>query len=294
MTGFAQAAVRSDGLLLTITVRSVNHRFLDLHLRLPEPLLPLEPKARKQIQQRNLRGHLELKVALEREGGSGLRVDEALLGRYLELFRRLGEQYHLPAETDLATLAQLPGVITVGESSADPGISPELEAAFLKALEEAIERWDEMRAQEATLLEADFRERIARIRHWMEQMDPLRLELLPQVQKRLQERLQALSGEAGLEPVRLAQEAAVLADRTDVSEEVLRLKAHAAQFLGLLESEADAGRKMDFLLQEMHRELNTLLAKVAGFGETGLEITQLGLEIKAEVEKLREQVQNVQ
>jgi len=174
------------------------------------------------------------------------------------------------------------------------GVSPRLEAAFLKAVEDTLDHWDQMRAGEAAVLVEDLRARTLRITAFVERMEQLREETLPLARKKLQERLQSWLGQNMLDAGRLAQEAAMLAEHTDVSEEVLRLRAHFAQFLTMLDGNAEAGKKLDFLLQEIQRELNTLLAKTTGLGESGLRMTQTALEMKGEAEKLREQVQNVQ
>jgi len=298
MTGYAVCVARDDGFTLRVSLRSVNHRFLDLRLHLPEALLPLEAKVRSEIQARNPRGHLELKVVLERQAGDRISVDEALLEQCIGMFRRLGAQYGLRAELDMVSLAQLPGVISLGGMSVEEEIAPPLEAAVLNALRQTLERWDAMRAEEARVLSEDLEQRLAWIGDAIAQLEHLRRQLLPQAQQRLRERLEALLGQPGLDPSRLLQEAALLADRTDTSEEILRLKAHVRQFTRLLAEGPpdgnDAGRKLDFLLQEIHREINTLLSKTAGLGECGLAMTQLGLDVKAEVEKIREQTQNLQ
>jgi uncharacterized protein (TIGR00255 family) len=162
------------------------------------------------------------------------------------------------------------------------------------ALQAVLQRWDEMRAGEATFLVNDMLRRVGQIREKAAELDGRHAEVVELARKRLQERLEALLGQSGIEPARLAQEAAVLADRADTTEEILRLKAHAERFATTLEQESDVGRKLDFLLQEMHREVNTFLAKAAGLGECSLGLTDTAIEIKGEVEKLREQVQNLQ
>lgn len=298
MTGFARTVAEEDGFTLRLSLRSVNHRHLDLHVHLPEPLSPLEVKVRRTIKERSPRGHLELRVTLDRENGMNVAVDEALAEKYLEAFRRLGTRLGLSAETDLATLSRLPGVMAVAASSSPSSssgdVSPLIEAAFWKTLEATLQSWDQMRAEEARLLQADLRSHVDRVAVFVERMEQMRTETVPRARQRLQDRLQAILGESGLDPARMAQEAALLADRADISEEIARLKAHTAQFRKLLDDEADAGKKLDFLLQEMNRELNTSLSKITALGENGLPMTQVGLEIKAEVEQLREQVQNLQ
>ncbi len=298
MTGFARTVAEEDGFTLRLSLRSVNHRHLDLHVHLPEPLLPLEVKVRRTIKERSPRGHLELRVTLDRENGMNVAVDELLAEKYMEVFRRLGKRLGLPAETDLATLSRLPGVMAVAASSSSSSpsgdVSPQIEAAFWKTLEATLQSWDQMRAEEARLLQADLRSHVDRVAVFVERMEQMRTETVPRSRQRLQERLQAILGESGLDPARMAQEAALLADRADISEEIARLKAHTAQFRKLLDDEADAGKKLDFLLQEINRELNPSLSKITALGANGLPMTQLGLEIKAEVEQLREQVQNLQ
>jgi len=295
MTGYAETVADRDGTVLKVSLRSVNHRFLDLHVHLPEGLQSLEGKVRREVQERNPRGRLDLKVILEGEASAPPQVDEALLGQYVELFRRLGRQYGLAERTDLATLLRLPGVLnaaappTSGQESA-----ARLEALVLDALRQTLQRWDDMRAAEAGFLVEDMRKRLGRIGVAAATLEGRQAEVVLLAQKRLQDRLQALAGQAGIDPARLAQEAAVLAERADSNEEILRLRTHATRFAQTLDQEADVGRKLDFLLQEMHRELNTFLAKTAGLGEGSLSLTDTAIEIKGEVEKLREQVQNLQ
>ena len=294
MTGYAAASAQQNGFTLTVSLRSVNHRYFDLRTHFPEALLPLEREARSVIQARNPRGHLDLKVAIEFAGGGDVVVDEALAGKYIELFRRLGSRHGLAAPIDAATLAQLPGVVARKGISAGAELSPEMDSAFRTALSEAVERWDAMRAEEAALLVQDMVARVGGVGHATCQVEQWLEGSLKEAQARLADRLRVLAAPAGLEPARLAQEALLLADRTDPTEEIQRMKAHVKRFAALLEGEADAGRKLDFLLQEMQRETNTLLSKVAGLGPSSLCLTELGLQMKADVEKLREQVQNLQ
>ena len=294
MTGYAAASAQQNGFTLTVSLRSVNHRYFDLRTHFPEALLPLEREARGVIQALNPRGHLDLKVAVEFVSGGDVVVDEALAGKYIELFRRLGSQHGLTAPIDAATLAQLPGVVARKGISSGTNLSPEISAAFRAALNEAVSRWDAMRAEEAGLLVQDLAARGEGLGEATSQSEQWLRGSLQEAQARLADRLKAVATTAGLDPARLAQEALLLAERTDPTEEIQRMKAHVKRFVALLQGEQDAGRKLDFLLQEMQRETNTLLAKVAGLGPSSLRITDLGLHMKAEIEKLREQVQNLQ
>jgi uncharacterized protein (TIGR00255 family) len=295
MTGYAETVAEHDGAILKVSLRSVNHRFLDLHVHLPEGLQLLEGKIRREVQEKNPRGRLDLKIIVEGQTQATPRVDEALLGQYVALCERLGRQYGLEEETDLATLFRLPGVLNVtGASVAGDDTAARLEAPLLDVLRQTLQRWDDMRAAEAAFLVEDMAKRLQNIMDAAATLEGRHEEVVLLAQKRLQERLQALAGQSGLDPARLAQEAAVLAERADSTEEILRLKAHTAQFAQTLAQETDVGRKLDFLLQEMHRELNTFMAKTAGLGEGSLSLTDTAIAVKGEVEKLREQVQNLQ
>ena len=294
MTGFAQTVLQDEGFVLTVTLRSVNHRSLDLHLNLPEVLQAFEPAIRKEITARHPRGHLQLRVTLEREAGDALAVNEDLIANYVALFRRVEERFGLPQGAGMTTLAQLPGVIAVTGAHRAMPISPQLEAAFRNALRETVSGWDQMREKEGMILAQDLRTRGLEICSSIERLERHREEMVPLAQQKLRERLEKWLGQSGIDPSRLAQEAAMIAERTDVSEEILRLQAHLAQFLELLDGNSDIGKKLDFLLQEIQRELNTLTAKTAGLGVSSLPMTEVALGIKGEVEKLREQVQNLQ
>ena len=294
MTGFAQSSVQEEGFSLSVSLRSVNHRTLDLHLNLPEQLSQLEPALRKEVAALRPRGHLQFRISLERAAASTPAVDEALAGKYIELFRSLAERSGISLETAMQTLPHLPGVVAFNNSGPSQPVTTVVESAVLDAVREALQDWDAMRAREGSIIEAELRSRSAAISISVERLQTLREQMLPLAQTKLRQRLQEWLGQDSIDAARLAQEAAVLAERTDVSEEILRLKAHLAQFPDMLGADAEVGKKLDFLLQEIQREVNTLLAKTTGLGESGLPMTQTALEIKGEVEKLREQVQNVQ
>ena len=294
MTGFAQAVRDDDGWTMTVSLRSVNHRFLDLRLHLPELFYPLENKIRKEMQASNPRGHVDLRVSLDSKAGSSVVVDEQLVEKYLHQFRALGEKHNLPFQTDVPALFRLPGVVSLSGNLQSREIPPLLEALFWDACREALASWDAMRAGEANFLVDDMNNRLAAMLLEVRRIAQSQESMVASASRKLQERLQALAEQTPLDPARLAQEAAMLADRADTCEEVVRLESHIQQFQTLLATEASCGRKLDFLLQEMHRELNTLLSKTASLGEVSLPLTRAGIDIKANVEKLREQVQNLQ
>ncbi len=296
MTGYAAASGRRHKTAVSITVKSVNHRFLDLHLRLPPELEPLEPKLRRAVRDHLSRGHLEVTVMLERDGGLEARIDHALVGAYLQGYNRLRSELGLTAEPDLNVVLRIPGVLNYAPAAVGSAEAGELEALVLETLSQALERLDAMRGEEARAMAVDMASRLEEMGRATDEIEQLRAGAGQFYRDRLGQRLGELLADH-FPPERLAQEAALLVERSDVSEELLRLKSHQGQFQALLSSPGEAGqagKRLDFLLQEMGREVNSILSKTSGFGQAGLRITSLGLQVKAEIEKLREQVQNLQ
>jgi uncharacterized protein (TIGR00255 family) len=293
MTGYAQASTSESGWSLRLTIRSVNHRFLDLHLHMPEGFEPLEPKIRQMVRQHLRRGHLDLTVRYELAGPTAVGVNREVAAAYLEAINTLSEQFHIDTQPDIASVLRLPGVIGPPAASIEEELV-RLESSVARCLTEALEKLDRMREQEANHLRDEMSARLKHIAELSTTVEGLAARALPAFAHRLETRLKELLGEAQLEPARLAQEAALAAERSDVSEELTRLRSHIQQYESLLSGTSDAGKKLDFLLQEMQRETNTLLSKTPGSAEEGIAITRAGLEIKSEIEKLREQVQNIE
>ena len=290
MTGYAQvksAAGEPGG--FTLGLKSVNHRFLDLHLRLPAELDALEMKLRKALKERLARGHVELTLQLERGAAGALTVNQEFVGAYINAYQMAAMQFEVKAEPDLNAILKLPGALVPAPAAADDSF----ESRVLAALEEAVGQLNQMREAEGKEIARELRERAGRLNQAVAQVEKLRAAVAPAYMKKLESRLQELIG-GKVEPDRLLLEAALLAERSDVEEEIVRLRAHLRQFLGLLDTGCEAGKKLDFLLQEMNREANTLSAKTSGLAGEGLQLTELGLAMKAEIEKLREQVQNVE
>ena len=263
MTGFAQAQGEEGAWTLAVTVKALNHRFLDLHLRLPGELEPLEPRLRDLIRARVGRGHLEVQFQVESRGRRPLQADEDFVRSYLELYNQLRREHNLSGEPDLMGVLRLPGVLRAGERSPAPEESGRLAGLAERALTEALERLNEMRRAEGAALERELRERLRHIAEGQKKLARLGERALPAYHQRLTERLQELLGQAPLDPARLAQEAAYLAERSDVSEELTRLASHAEQFAHLLDTDGTLGKQLDFLLQEMNREANTILSKTS-------------------------------
>ncbi len=293
MTGYAHAQASADGFSLRVSVRSVNHRFLDLHLRVPEGFEPLEPRIRQVVRERIRRGHLDVTLRYELAGPAAVGINQEVAAAYLQAVHALRKQFGIQAEPDLASILRLPGVIGPPAASLDEEIA-QLEAIVTRCLAEALDKLDRMREEEANALRSEMSGRLSSIAGLAGRIETLAERARPAFAKRLELRLKELLGEAHLDPARLAQEAALAAERSDISEELARLASHVRQFESLLTGASDVGKKLDFLLQEMQRESNTLLSKTPGNEAEGLEITALGLEIKSEIEKLREQVQNIE
>ncbi len=297
MTGFAQARVEQDGWSLRISLRSVNHRFLDLHLRLPEGFEPFEPRIRQILRERVPRGHIDVTLHYEPAGAAAVQVNRELAEAYLKAAEELRQKFGMKIEPDLVAILRLPGVIagTGGVGGALKENEQErLGAQVAACLEQALARLEEMRRSEGRLLAEEMARRLVRIAKHATRIETLAERSRPAYARRLEARLKELLGTTPLDPARLAQEAALLADRGDISEEIARLRSHVEQFQKLLAGAGELGKKLDFLLQEMQREANTMLSKTPGIEAEGLAITDLALEVKAEIEKLREQVQNVE
>jgi uncharacterized protein (TIGR00255 family) len=293
MTGYAQARAVENGWSLRVTIRSVNHRFLDLHLRMPDGFEPLEPRIRQMIRERIRRGHLDVTVHYELAGPAAVGVNQEVAAAYLQVANALRKQFGLQSEPDVAAIMRLPGVV----GSAVPALESELEQLEIvvsRCMTESLDKLDRMRGEEANHLRREMSARLESIAAMASSVATLAERARPAFAKRLEARLKELLGGMQLDPARLAQEAALAAERSDVSEELARLHSHVQQFESLLATSSDAGKKLDFLLQEMQREANTLLSKTPGNEAEGLEITRLALEIKSEIEKIREQVQNIE
>jgi uncharacterized protein (TIGR00255 family) len=297
MTGFAEARMERDGWALRASLRSVNHRFLDVHLRIPEGLESLEPEIRKVLRARLHRGHVDVNLRVDPIGASAVEVKRDLAEAYLRAADDLRKQFGLKTEPDLIALMRLPGVVAAPGAPAG-GLSDEalekLRVLVAECFELAVARLEEMQLIEGKTLADAMRIHLAHVEENAKQIAVLAEKMRPAFAKRLETRIRELLGDGTVDPARLAQEAAILAERSDVAEELARLASHISQFAKLLDSAGEAGKKLDFLLQEMQREANTLLSKTPGVEAEGLQVTTLALEIKSEIEKLREQVQNIE
>jgi uncharacterized protein (TIGR00255 family) len=296
MTGFARVSRPLPSGELTLSIKTVNHRGLDMHFHVPSELDAVEPAMRAAVRKRVSRGHVQLQASFKRTSGSSgaAVINEPLLRAWLESFREISERCGLDSKPDLNQALRLPGMMELRGDQNGSAPDAALEAEAVAATQQAVAELDAFREREGKAIEEEIRARAASISDLVSRMEEIRSRALPYFHQRLKDRLDELLAGAQLDPARLAQEAALLAERSDISEELVRLRSHAAQTADLLAAEGETGKKLDFLLQEMNRETNTILSKTGGLGETGMTLTDLGLAAKAEIDRIREQSLNIE
>jgi uncharacterized protein (TIGR00255 family) len=290
MTGFGRAHGVAGPWTVDISIRSVNHRFLDLNIRLREDLSELEPVIRRAVSEKIVRGKVDVAVRLKRlqEPSHEVRINEGLLEILLTRFTELSGKFPIGGRLEVRDLLAVPEVVHV-ESTVE-SFDSEDAAAVAAVAGSAVEGLVRMRETEGGLLAADLLERLAFLRERLSRIAGARREILDRLHATLKERLALLFTDVPFDAGRLEQEAALLADRSDVSEEVTRLDAHLGQFAGLLTSATEpVGKKLDFLTQEIQREINTLGSKCRD-----LAVARDVIDMKTETEKIREQVQNLE
>lgn len=291
MTGYAQVKAQvNDTASITLSLKSVNHRFLDLHLRMPADSDALEIKLRRILKEKLARGHVDLTLSVERDGGGGIQVNRGFVGEYLEAYRGVAREFGIATEPDLNAILKLPGAL---ENGGDTCAQEVLDEFIGPHLEEAVRKLNEMRAEEGRSIVAELTERLQRLEQATNEIGQHRDAVARAYQEKIRSRIEELLGTRA-DSDRVLQEAALLAERSDIREEIVRMNAHIGHFLGLLKQGGEIGKKLDFLLQEMNREANTLLSKTSGVAGEALRITELGLAMKSEIEKVREQVQNIE
>jgi uncharacterized protein (TIGR00255 family) len=298
MTGFARVQVRvpigdQDQLSYTLTIKSVNHRFLDIQLRLPSGLDALEMELRRLLKEHLVRGHVEVMLSLDRGTQQVAGYNRELVSGYLAAFNAARDEHRLDGQPDLNAILRLPGALQ-GDGRGD---GEEEGAALTESVQQQmvplLRELKTMRAREGEALDGILRASLDRLAEAVGGVALLRPEVEQRYQERLTQRLMAATG-TEFNRQRLLEEVAVLVDRSDIAEELARMTTHIGHFRELLAASGEVGKKLDFLLQEMNREANTLLSKTGGVGGKGTRITELGLAMKAEIEKAREQIQNVE
>lgn len=288
MTGFGREEGETTLGKVGVEIRSINHRYCDINLKLPRRFNPLEARIKEMIRAEVARGRVDVAVKLDAkgEGKIQLDVDLSLAEQYYRALQVLKERFHLQGEITLEHLAGAKDLITAKEEVEDvEAYWPEIVAV----LKQSIRDMDQMKRNEGISLGRDLGQRLDRISQLLEDVRVKFPLTLKAYQERFKERLRTLLDGTELDPVRFQQEIAFWVERTDITEELVRAESHLTQFRALLVSEEPVGRKMDFLLQEIHREVNTISSKV-----NDAEFSQKAIEIKSELEKIREQVQNIE
>ncbi len=294
MTGFARVQVRvHDQLSYTLSLKSVNHRFLDVQLRLPSGLDILEMELRRALKEQLVRGHVELTLSVDRSTQQVAGYNRELIAAYLAAFNAARDEHGLSGQPDLNAMLRLPGALQSDNRGNTDDDATALAESVQQQIVPLLGQLKNMRAREGEALEAILRASLDRLSEAVDGVALLRPEVEQRYQERLAQRLTAATG-SEFNRQRLLEEVAVLVDRSDIAEELARMTTHIGHFRELLSASGEVGKKLDFLLQEMNREANTLLSKTGGVGGKGTRITELGLAMKAEIEKAREQIQNVE
>jgi uncharacterized protein (TIGR00255 family) len=290
MTGYGRAEAVLVGRKMTVEMKSVNHRYLEISLRLPGMLSPLEAEIKKRIGEQCSRGRIEATLRIDSDGGTEsngrLTLNLPLAHNYHALLCQLKEELHLVDEITLPMVAGFRDIFVPADTVQDPAI---LWEGMAKILDEAIGMLTEMRDREGQILQRDLSERLALIAGVLERIAARAPQVVLDYQRRLSDRIRDLTSGVTIDESRLLQEVAIMAEKSDITEEVVRFRSHIDQFSDLLTTGEAAGRKIDFLIQEMGREVNTIGSKSGD-----AEISRSVIEIKSELAKLREQVQNIE
>ncbi|HEY3104823.1 MAG TPA: YicC/YloC family endoribonuclease [Pyrinomonadaceae bacterium] len=290
MTGFGRGSASGEGFVVGVEIKTVNNRYLDVHLRAPQELTSMEMDIRKRVNARLSRGRVDLNISFDRTGEAATyEINQAVVAAYVDALREIQRQFNLTGDIDVSAIARLPGAL----SSPRNELTEAMVAGVESAIDKALDHLEQMRQIEGASLANEMRIRLQKIHQTIPRIEASATGLTEAYQQRLQKRITELASRGGqsieLDPGRLSQEIAYLADRSDITEELARLRSHVEQFRETIESEEEVGKRLDFLLQELNREANTVLSK-----STDISIKEAALAIKAEVEKLREQVQNVE
>ena len=290
MTGFGRGAAQGEGYSVAVDLKTVNNRFLDVHIRASGELAQLEAVVRKRVGERLSRGRVDVNISVERTSEVSYELNRPLIAGFIQAMRDMQTEFGLAGEPDINVIARIPGAMQASRT----GVSEEALKGVEAALSQALDELEAMREREGAALAAEMASRLDEIERHLPVIESLSGEQVENYRARVYKRISELLARDGLEIVeldqgRLSQEVAYLADRSDITEETARLRSHVAQFRAALTETTDTGKRLDFLLQEFNREANTVLSK-----STDLAIKDSALAIKAAVEKLREQVQNVE
>lgn len=289
MTGFGRSSIEHGDYSISVELKTVNNRFLDVNLRLPSELQSLESTIKKLIGNRLTRGRVEVNLQYDRNDPVELELNRPLIAGFLAAMKEMREEYSLSGEPDINVIARLPNVVNAKKQ--EP--SSDFLAALEKIFDEAIDDLETMRTKEGELLGAELLARISEIESRLPAIEAesakVADEFSARLSKRISEMLARSDSQIDIDQGRIAQEVAFLADRADIAEEVARLKSHIEHFRSIAADERDVGKRLDFLTQEFNREANTIASKT-----NNMVVKENALAIKSEIEKIREQVQNVE
>ena len=290
MTGFGRSELQSDDYTCKVEIRSVNNRFLDVKTRLPRNFSNLEFDLKKRIKEKCSRGSIDVSITFQRdetEGGAGteIRPNLVLATQYLGAFKLLRDKLGLSGEIDISTMLSLKDIIQHEPLALSSGI----EELIISATEAAMDQLIEMRNEEGKNLEKEILELLNEVEKQKDLIKPRQSIMVKQYRERLNERIKSLTEGTAIEPGRLDQEVALLAERCDITEEITRLESHLSHFRQLVQSEEPMGRKLEFLIQEFNREANTIGSKTLD-----IEVSRSSIEIKSALEKIREQLANIE
>jgi TIGR00255 family protein len=287
MTGFGQGSAEGDAFKVRVDIRSVNNRFLDVHVRLPQEFASLELTVKKQAQAALHRGRVDITIAVEQMKEAAFQINRPMVAGYLAALGEMKREFGLEGEPSLELIAKLPGALQVSQDVSQ--LDEALAAGIVAAVSQALVALSEMRLVEGQELATELKSRLDMIDKQLPMIESEAARLPGIYRERLQRRLQEIQTGAQVDETRLAQEAIMLADRSDISEEITRLKSHITQMREVVHADEEVGKRIDFILQEMNREANTILSKASDIA-----ISDAAIIIKTEVEKMREQGQNVE
>ncbi|RLB75636.1 MAG: YicC family protein [Deltaproteobacteria bacterium] len=289
MTAYGRAELQREGKTFECEIKTINHRYRDIHLRLPRNFQPLEEDLKGLLAKRIGRGRIEASIQVNsghEQLSYHLQLNEPLVESYKQILKDLAAKFGTGPAVSLDTLCQLKDIIVYEPETPD---IESLRPVFEEVLEQALNSLEQMRAREGQNIEKDFLERLDRIDAYVEEVEKLAAQIVEEYREKLKEKVSRIVGDVEVDEWRIAQEVAFLAERADITEEIVRIRSHTAQFREYLSIEEPVGRRLDFLIQEINREVNTLSTKASN-----ATVSRIAVEIKGELERLREQAQNVE
>ncbi|MGE5581923.1 MAG: YicC/YloC family endoribonuclease [Bacillota bacterium] len=288
MTGYGRGVVSTPDYTVTIDLKSVNHRYLELYFKIPKTYSFLEDKLRREISGKISRGKIEVSLTIEKSSleEAQVKLNKPLVASYLKAVQELKSDYAISGEVDLKTVTQLADIFEITQPEEDLEL---LNGIAVEALNEALRALIQTRQTEGRGLAVDIQAKLGILEQFRLELQVLAPNVVAGYQERLTRRIQELTGGVELDPGRLAMEVAIFADKSDITEELVRIESHLRQFSEILDAGEAIGRRLDFLIQELNREINTVGSKA-----NDLKIAQIVINFKAELEKIREQIQNIE